>query len=222
MHRLQAFIARLPLPMLALAASYGVYTFNLLFVPVWVALVSAAAYELTYVALAFVRVADAQRRRAAIIALAAVVVSVLYNSLSGLFHRRPDLLISPPLWADVTLAVLHGLPLAIVAYNVAVLLLHDEQPAQPTLPTAPDQPTYPAPVLVAPQLADEYQRGLDKQAETLAQCDAVLPTATGRSASPRCPHCGSVVASNAHKAAAVRHGHCKACKPVEEGRTQDG
>lgn len=121
---IQAAAPRLPLPMLALAASYGVYSFNALFVPAWVALVSAAAFELTYVALAVVETRD--RRRATLIALAAVVVSVLYNTLAGLFHVRPALLAARPLWADVLLAVLHGLPLAVVAYNVAVLLLHAE------------------------------------------------------------------------------------------------
>lgn len=115
-------LAALPLPMLALAASYGVYTFNALFVPAWVALVSAAAFELTYVALAVVRTTE--RRRATVIAVSAVVVSVLYNTLAGLFHIRPALLDARVLWADVALAVLHGLPLAVVAYNVSVLLLH--------------------------------------------------------------------------------------------------
>jgi len=44
----RGILARLPLPMLALAASYGVYEFARLFVPMWVALVQAAAFELTY------------------------------------------------------------------------------------------------------------------------------------------------------------------------------
>lgn len=127
----RAVLARLPLPMLALAASYGVYSFNALFVPVWVALVSAAAFELTYVALAAVQTPD--RRRAAAIAVAAVVVSILYNTLAGLFHIRPALLTGRPLWADVVLAVLHGLPLAVVAYNVAALLLHAESAQRPRI-----------------------------------------------------------------------------------------
>lgn len=117
--------AVLPLPMLALAASYGVYSYNLLFVPLWVAVVSAAAYEATYISLAVLMGLDErQRRRARAISAGAVIVSVLYNSLAGLFHRRPDVLDALPLWADAVLAALHGLPLAIVAYLVADLLLH--------------------------------------------------------------------------------------------------
>jgi hypothetical protein len=115
--------------MLALAASYGVYKFNLLFTPLWVALVSAAAFELVYVGLSVARLADGERRRASIIAASAVAVSVVYNSLAALFHIRPDLLVDRPLWADISLAVLHGLPLAVLAYFVAQLLLHSSEPA---------------------------------------------------------------------------------------------
>ena len=127
-------LARLPLPMLALAAAYGVFEFQLRFVPWWVAFISAAAFEVTYIALAFVATPDP--RRATAISIAAVVVSVAYNTLAALFTRRPALLDAPPLWGDVALALLHGLPLAVVAYNVSALLLHaarsverDEAPA---------------------------------------------------------------------------------------------
>ena len=44
-------LARLPLPTLALAASWGVYQFNLLFLPAFFAVVSAASFELVYIAL---------------------------------------------------------------------------------------------------------------------------------------------------------------------------
>jgi len=44
-------VSRAALPMLALAASYGVYSFALLFVPQWVAITQAAAFELRHVAL---------------------------------------------------------------------------------------------------------------------------------------------------------------------------
>jgi 4-amino-4-deoxy-L-arabinose transferase-like glycosyltransferase len=118
------WLARLPLPMLALAAAYGVFEYNRLFVPMWVAFVSAAAFELTYVALAFTATNDP--RRATAVSLAAVIVSVLYNVLAALFVRRPALLVDTPLWGDVLLATLHGAPLAIVAYNVAALLFHRE------------------------------------------------------------------------------------------------
>lgn len=125
-------LAGLPLPMLALAASYGVYSFNLLFVPMWVALVSAAAFELTYVGLAVMQGLDErQRRRAGLVSIGAVVVSILYNTLSGLFHRQPDVLAALPLTGEIALAVLHGAPLAWVAFLVADLLLHQQVRARP-------------------------------------------------------------------------------------------
>jgi hypothetical protein len=117
-------LARLPLPMLALAASYGVFRFASMFVPVWVAIIQAAAFELVYIGLAVVRLDEKQQKRARAISLGAVIVSMAYNSLDGLFHRRPALLIDPPLWADVVLSLLHGVPLAALAYLVADLLLH--------------------------------------------------------------------------------------------------
>jgi hypothetical protein len=119
---------RLALVMLALTAAYGVYEFQLVFVPWWIALASATAFELVYVALAVLSTPD--RRRAAAIAFTAVGVSVVYNSLAALFTRRPELLNAPPLWADVALATLHGAPLAIVAYNLSVLLVHQRTPAE--------------------------------------------------------------------------------------------
>lgn len=115
-------LARLPLPMLALSAAYGVWQFQILFTPWYVALLSAAAFEIVYVALAFSDTHD--RQRAAVISVAAVTVSVLYNTLSSLFAIRPELLQARPLWSDIALATLHGLPLAVVAYAVADLLLH--------------------------------------------------------------------------------------------------
>ena len=124
MTRWRAILATLPLPMLALAASYGVYEYSRLFVPAWVALAQAAAFEMTYLGLSVVQVQSDQRHRARLISLGAVVVSVCYNTLAGLFHREPALLEAAPLWANVILSLLHGAPLAWLAFLVADLLLH--------------------------------------------------------------------------------------------------
>src|SRR5258708_523954 len=83
-------LARLPLPMLALSASYGVYSYALLFVPDWVAVCQAAAFELTYIGLAVTKgLTSQEQKRATSISVGAVIVSILYNSLAGLFHRNP-------------------------------------------------------------------------------------------------------------------------------------
>jgi hypothetical protein len=128
-------LARLPLPMLALAASYGVYSFALLFVPPIVAGVQAAAFELTYIGLAVTQSLDgAQRKRATTISIGAVVASIVYNTLAGWFHRQPDLLTAGGDLAWLMFAILHGAPLAWVAYLVSDLLLHSaarsRRPAQ--------------------------------------------------------------------------------------------
>lgn len=120
-------LARLPLPMLALAASYGVYSFAKLFIPDAVAVVQAAAFELTYIGLAVTRSLDsAERKRATLISVGAVVASIVYNTLAGWFHRQPALLASGGDIAWLMFAILHGAPLAWVAYLVADLLLHSQ------------------------------------------------------------------------------------------------
>lgn len=118
-------LARLPLPMLALAASYGVYRYAVLFVPFWVAVIQAAAFELTYIGLASQRdLSDDARKRASYISIGAVVVSIIYNTLAGLFDRNPQWLTEIHWAFEWLLAILHGAPLALVAYLVADLLLH--------------------------------------------------------------------------------------------------
>src|SRR6185369_91419 len=123
-------LSRAPLPMLALAASYGVYSYALLFVPLWVAIVQACAFECTYIGLAVTQdLSDATRRRATWISIGAVAASIIYNTLSAWFYRQPQLLEQASAIAWLALALLHGAPLAWVAYLVSDLLLHSATPA---------------------------------------------------------------------------------------------
>ena len=130
--------SRLPLPMLALAASWGVYEFSRLYVPEWVAVVQAGAFELTYISISIQRdLSQELRKRANWIAWGAVACSVLYNSISGYMHRNEVLFTGEARAAfEIGLAILHGLPLAGLAYLVANLLLHSEKQPEP----APAQP----------------------------------------------------------------------------------
>lgn len=168
MTRWRAILATLPLPMLALAASYGVYEYSRLFVPAWVALAQAAAFELTYVGLAVVQVQHDQRQRARLISLGAVVVSVSYNTLAGLFHREPALLQAAPLWANVILSLLHGAPLAWLAFLVADLLLH-------RVPEAAQR--------VAPDVA-QLRQALNQAEMRAAQAEAQARDAMARLSAP--------------------------------------
>lgn len=118
--------------MLGIAASYGVYSFSKLYVPTFFAVASAGAFELTYIGLANHAANDAEaRRKAQAVALGAVLVSVLYNSIAGLLHRNTHALeqLGELSWeaqaiAEVLLAVLHGAPLALVAYFATSLVMH--------------------------------------------------------------------------------------------------
>ena len=211
----------LPLPMLALAASYGVYSFNLLFVPWQIALISAAAFELTYVGLAVAEFNEPERQRGRYISFGAVATSIIYNSLAGFIHRQPDLFLSVSPWVDGVLAALHGIPLALTAFFVADLLLHRDRIGAPSMPSAPAQPIYPQPVLVAPSLAEEYQAGLAKQASVLAaiekqRVNTELP-ASNSSNTRTCRYCGqSGLAQSdlmAHGRAYKRHGQCPKPEP---------
>ncbi len=188
-------LARAPLPMLALAASYGVYSFSSMFVPLWVAIVQAAAYEVTYIGLAATDdLTEAQRSRAAKISIGAVVTSILYNTLAGLLHRNPTWLIDLWYGYEWGLSVLHGLPLAWVAYLVADLLLHTEaHDAAPRLSLAlPAQAAYPMPVEVTNQVAGN--------------------TSNTPVNDRTCRHCGrdglTQVELMAHGRSQKKHGHC--------------
>jgi len=183
----RTILSRLPLPMLALAASYGVFEFARLFVPVWVAIVQAAAFELCYIGLAVTRdlVAD-QRKRATAISVGAVVASIVYNTLAGWFHRQPALLdaASPIAW--LMFAILHGAPLAWVAYLVADLLLHSAAPA---------------PAYVAARVA-HVEEAIQVQIKT---------TKAPRQQAYACPNCQTALSLGAY-GAAKKYGRCKACK----------
>ena len=112
---------------LGLSASYGVFQFSLLYVPVAMAYVTAAAFELTYIGLAVVPLADKESKGKAVwVAQAAVLVSVAYNVISGFMHRNP---VAPTSWdrwgVEIALSLIHGLPLASVGYLLSTLILHN-------------------------------------------------------------------------------------------------
>ncbi len=118
----------LPLPMLGLAASYGVYFFASQFVPVPVAIVEACAFELTYIGLASMNgLSEKQRVYARRVSVLAVTVSVIYNTLAGAIHQEPTIITElPKVWFWLV-AIVHGAPLAILAYFVSDLIFHQKR-----------------------------------------------------------------------------------------------
>ena len=115
----------LPLPMLGLAASYGVFAFSRVFVPDFVAVIEAAAFELTYIGLACMGGGNKDfRDRAKLIAIGAVATSVIYNTLAAALHLNPSLFQNLH-WAWFwTISFLHGCPLAVLAWQVSDLIIH--------------------------------------------------------------------------------------------------
>lgn len=120
----QNVAATLALLTLALSAAYGVYTFQKLFVPEIVAIISAASFELTYVGLSLAKLNKTSKTRAVVISLSAVTVSIVYNSISAFFALAPNTLDTSTWFVAMVLSILHGLPLALVAYFVADLIIH--------------------------------------------------------------------------------------------------
>ena len=188
-------LAVLPLPTLALAASYGVWSFNSMYLPFWFAVISAASFELVYLGLAVAQLTAPLRRRATAISIGAVVVSVVYNTLSGLAHRHPEWFTNLDWRYEWGMALIHGAPLAIVAYLVSALLIHQDHETPDTtrldlgavaLARIPAQPEYPAPVQVQDVPSGTTSRNetsLRKpETFTLARLDAVL--VSGETVSP--------------------------------------
>lgn len=122
------WLAILPLPLLGLAASFGVFSYACLFCPNYVAFIVASAFEFVYIGLAVQSgLNEKQRKSANMISVSAMLVSVLYNSAAGMFHRRPELLETSGIGFDLFLSLLHGLPIPVLAWAVADLLLHQKR-----------------------------------------------------------------------------------------------
>ena len=125
-----ALLSILPLPMLGLAASFGVYFFSKRFVPEWVAVGEAMAFELTYIGMAASQaISGAKYKRARWVSMAAVAVSVIYNTLAAALHLHPEVLdiLKPTengFWPGVgfwVVSMLHGAPLAILGFFISEL-----------------------------------------------------------------------------------------------------
>jgi hypothetical protein len=209
MNHWRTLLARAPLPMLALAASYGVYSFALLFVPFWVAIIQAAAFELTYIGLSVTQGLSAgQRKRASGIASGAVVASIVYNTLAGWFHRQPDLLSAASPIAWLMFAILHGAPLAWVAYLVADLLLHSgsadqrsEGAQERSVETIAPDVAENVPALPGAALSDPTIEALS------------TPAVIALDRYP-CPHCSAPLSSGRAVGAAKTNGYCQHCKAL--------
>lgn len=132
-NKLAFFFARLPLAMLGLGASFGVYHFSSHFAPDVFALIVGASFELVYIGIAnFKNLNPSQKERASKVAAGAVAVSVVFNIISACMYVCPnwfdftgdDFFTKITVW---TLAIVHGVPMAILNYQYASLVIHSEK-----------------------------------------------------------------------------------------------
>lgn len=120
------FLSQWSLPMLALPASYGVYFFASHVIPEFFAVAEACAFEMTYIGMALAKGKNPdKKKRFDRVAMGAVMVSIIYNTITAAAHLDPTLLKNPDIIKLWILAILHGFPLAILGYQVANLLYHD-------------------------------------------------------------------------------------------------
>lgn len=125
--------AAAPTPMTGIAASYGVFAFNVLFVPWWVAVIEAAAFETVYIGLpALDNLTPAQHAKAKAVAMAAGWISFTQNLLSAFFYtpvgvKALDGITGSSLWIAapfyLALAAAHA-SMVWIGYHAAILLFH--------------------------------------------------------------------------------------------------
>lgn len=128
------WLPRLSVPMIGFAASYGVFAYNQLFLPLWAAVVMAAAFESTYIGMASMDgLSDTERGLARTISASSAWISFAQNCLAGLFHAQPFVLawLAIPKTAQFiawgVLAMLHASQ-TWIAYHSAALAFHRVRP----------------------------------------------------------------------------------------------
>lgn len=125
---LRPWIPRAATLVLAFGSSVGIYHFSLLFYSVEVSRIIAGSFDGAYLGLAVIeaRFDNPNLRKEAInVARTACATAMIMVTLAGLFHLRPELLIDKPLWGDVVLSLVHGVPLSYLAYKMSRLILHE-------------------------------------------------------------------------------------------------
>lgn len=116
------------LPMLGLAASYGVYVFSSHFFPPAIAMIEASAFELTYIGLSTMKgLSDRQKKVAKNVSIGALVTSVIYNTLAGALIMKPEIFDDLNVFCFWLVALIHGAPLAILGYSVSTLVFNSKK-----------------------------------------------------------------------------------------------
>lgn len=175
-------------------------------VAAWLA---AVGFELVYLSTAVLVLTSDLRRYAQRVALAAVVTAVTLNALADYAMRVPGGLASWRSFAAtfdglaLGLSVIESLPLAALAYAVAVLL-HRLAEAEAEADAPAPEPAPAAPVILT-------DLALPRQAEFPDPVPVQVMEKTCK-ASYACPRCGATLSLGQY-GSAKRRGYCRNCKP---------
>jgi len=204
-------IIKVALVLLAGVAAYFVYGFTAQVAPLPVAILAAGSLVGTYLGLAFADIPDGQQRNAVRVAWAAMGVEAIYGTLFVLSLQYPAFFHSPPVWAAVPLAALHGGAFSVLAFFVSLFIFHGQRDG--AVVTSPEErvavilaealrPMLAPPALPEPQAT--YPRALAVEAPEAAQPVAMLPEA--------CPACGTEPTRMQARTAAQHSGwRCQGC-----------
>jgi len=198
-------IIKLSMVLLAVVSTFFVYDTMQLVSPRWVAVASSISLASVYVGLAFAGVSQHQRGTAMNIAGSALAIEASMGIVHTLRVMAPGLFVDMPMWAIVAMSVLFGVPFSALLFAVAHFVVHqqtdeDDSPLAQTL-------QHVAAIAAASNANSAAMRELAAASQNSLQVSTKTSTAFA------CPNCGSEL-SQGQYGAAMRHGYCSACKPV--------
>jgi hypothetical protein len=173
---------------------------------------AAAGFESVYLSTALLVLNGHLRVYAQRVALAAVSTAILLNVIADYAMRVPGGLSSGTTfmatfdWLSLLLSVVESLPLAALAYAMATLLHRLSEVNEPDADANERVGTIPTSV-------DTMIEALTVRIEALE----TMPTDANQEMAYSCPHCGTELPNRQAIASAVRHGHCRHCKPGLNG-----
>ena len=207
-------VIKIALVLLAGVAAYFVYGFTVQVAPPWIAGLAAGSLVGTYLGLAFADIPEGQQVNAVRVAWAAMGVEAVYGTLFVLSLQYPAFFHSPPWWAAVPLAALHGGAFSVLAFFVSLFIFHAQRGAVAAgspeervaliLAEALRPVLMPAQPAALPEPDATYARAQQQPTPEAAQPVLTLPEA--------CPACGTEP-TKMQARTAKQHGgwSCKGC-----------
>jgi hypothetical protein len=206
-------LIKMSMVLLASVSVYFVYGFTKEVAPIFVAVIAAGSLVSVYVGLAFADIPKDQQRSAVTIAGLAMAIEAVYGILYAMAVQAPHLFEDPPLWATITLSILHGSPFTFLLFVVSTFVVHSEQQAS----TVSNEQRISFLVQQSSDVAQQttalleamQDRMLTMHEHSYEATDAMLEAPKAKSYS--CPECGSTLNKGAYMTA-HKHGYCASCR----------